>query len=168
MRRFIVCCLPTAHCSPPLLTVAAFTRHVPANMVQGAPEALGSRARLTKAVLIGTNLIGRTQQMADVFISYSSADKSAADAVCAALEANGTSCCIAPRDIVAGSYAAAIIRGIRASKMLVLIFSSHSNKSPQVEREIERAVSLDKVIYPLRIENVLPSEHLELFISAEQ
>ena len=106
--------------------------------------------------------------MADVFISYSSADKSAADAVCAALEANGTSCWIAPRDIVAGSYAAAIIRGIRASKMLVLIFSSHSNKSPQVEREIERAVSLDKVIYPLRIENVLPSEHLELFISAEQ
>lgn len=106
--------------------------------------------------------------MAEVFISYSSADKSAADAVCAALEADGTSCWIAPRDIVAGSYAAAIIRGIRASKMLVLIFSSHSNKSPQVEREIERAVSLNKVIYPLRIENILPSERLELFISAEQ
>jgi tetratricopeptide (TPR) repeat protein len=106
--------------------------------------------------------------MADVFISYSSADKTAADAVCASLENNGISCWIAPRDIVAGSYAAAIIRAIQASKLMVLILSSHSNKSPQVEREIERAVSRNKVIYPLRIENVLPSEDLELFVSSEQ
>ena len=106
--------------------------------------------------------------MADVFISYSSADKAAADAVCASLENNGVSCWIAPRDIVAGSYAAAIIRAIQASKLMVLILSSHSNKSPQVEREIERAVSRDKIIYPFRIENIMPSEDLELFISSEQ
>ena len=106
--------------------------------------------------------------MADVFISYSSVDRTIADAVCAALESNGVSCWIAPRDIRAGSYAAAIVGGINESKLVALIFSASSNKSPQVEREIERAVSKNKVIYPLRIENVLPAPDLELFISSEQ
>ncbi len=106
--------------------------------------------------------------MAEVFISYSSVDKAAADEVCEALERSEISCWIAPRDIGVGSYASAIIKGIQDCKLLVLIFSSHSNKSPQVEREIERAVSKDKTIYPLRIENVVPSPDLELFISSEQ
>jgi tetratricopeptide (TPR) repeat protein len=106
--------------------------------------------------------------MADVFISYSSVDRTIADAVCASLESNGVSCWIAPRDIPAGSYAAAIVKAINDSRLMVLVFSSSSNKSPQVEREIERAVSKNKAIYPLRIENVLPSPDLELFISSEQ
>ena len=38
----------------------------------------------------------------DVFISYSTADKTAADAVCAILEGNGVRCWIAPRDIMRG------------------------------------------------------------------
>jgi hypothetical protein len=38
----------------------------------------------------------------DVFISYSSLDKAVADAACAALEAYGIRCWIAPRDIVPG------------------------------------------------------------------
>ncbi len=104
----------------------------------------------------------------DVFISYSKDDKSTADEVCAALEANGISCWIAPRDIIAGSYSAAIIRAINASKLMVLILSSNANKSPHIRREVERAVSREKLIYPLRIEDVLPSEDLELFISSEQ
>lgn len=106
--------------------------------------------------------------MAEVFISYSSVDKTAADEVCEALERSDISCWIAPRNIGVGSYASAIIKGITDCQLMVLVFSSHSNKSPQVEREIERAVSKGKTIYPVRIENVVPSPDLELFISSEQ
>ncbi len=46
----------------------------------------------------------------DVFISYAIADKLTADAACAALEAEGIRCWIAPRDVLPGmDYAEAII-----------------------------------------------------------
>lgn len=40
--------------------------------------------------------------MIDVFISYSSKDKSVADAVCHVLEENKIACWISPRDVIAG------------------------------------------------------------------
>ncbi|PYI97443.1 MAG: hypothetical protein DME98_08235 [Verrucomicrobia bacterium] len=47
----------------------------------------------------------------DVFISYSSEDKLAADALCGALEAARIRCWIAPRDVVpARSYSGEITR----------------------------------------------------------
>jgi hypothetical protein len=103
----------------------------------------------------------------DVFISYSSRDHKIADAVCKALEKDGTKCWIAPRDIIGGTYSAAIVRAINSSKIMILILSSNANQSPQVAREVERAVSGGKIIYPFRIEPVKPSEDLELFISAQ-
>jgi len=49
----------------------------------------------------------------DAFISYSSKDKTAADAACAMLEAAGVRCWIAPRDVRPGlEYGAAIIEAI--------------------------------------------------------
>ena len=41
--------------------------------------------------------------MRDVFVSYATEDRSTAEAVCAALEASGLRCWIAPRDIHPGS-----------------------------------------------------------------
>ena len=76
----------------------------------------------------------------DVFISYSARDKATADAVCAALESANIRCWIAPRDVQAGrSFAGEITRGIRGSKAMVLIFSSGSNASDQVLREVQLA-----------------------------
>jgi len=47
----------------------------------------------------------------DVFISHSSVDKNAADAICHALEQSGVKCWIAPRDIQPGAnYGGEIIR----------------------------------------------------------
>ena len=47
-----------------------------------------------------------------VFISHSATDRDAAEAICAALEAAGLACWIAPRDIPAGTpWAAAIMAG---------------------------------------------------------
>jgi hypothetical protein len=103
----------------------------------------------------------------DVFISYSSKDKPTADAACAALESRGIRCWIAPRDVFPGEeYAASLVRALHESRVMVLVFSSGANRSPQVLREVERAVSRGVPILPLRIEDVPPSEAMEYYISS--
>jgi TIR domain-containing protein len=101
----------------------------------------------------------------DAFISYASAGKTAADAACAVLEAAGIRCWVAPRDISPGrEYAAAIIDAIDQCRVMVLIFSSSANDSPQVRREIERAASKGVAIMPVRIEKVAPTKSMEYFL----
>jgi hypothetical protein len=103
----------------------------------------------------------------DVFISYSQPDCDCASELVAQLEAGGVGCWIAPRDITPGSdWAAAIIEAISNARIMVLVFSASSNASPQVRREVERAVHKQVRILPFRIENVLPSQSLEYFLSA--
>jgi DNA-binding beta-propeller fold protein YncE len=101
----------------------------------------------------------------DVFISYSHHDKPAADAVCATLEADGIRCWIAPRDVVPGQdWGEAIVDAIRSSRVMVLVFSQHANASPQIKREVERAVNAETVLIPFRIEDVAPERGLEYFL----
>src|SRR5438874_12753634 len=70
-----------------------------------------------------------------VFVSHSAKDKTAAAAICSTLEHQGVRCWIAPRDIVPGKeWGEAIIDGISGCRIMVLIFSGHSNQSPQVRR----------------------------------
>lgn len=77
----------------------------------------------------------------DVFISHSSADKRAADAACALLEARGIKCWIAPRDIRPGSdWGESIITAIEQARIMLLLLSKQANVSPQIRREVERAV----------------------------
>ena len=103
----------------------------------------------------------------DVFISYSSADKTVADAACATLESRKIRCWIAPRDVLPGmSYAEALIDAINRSRIMVLVFSASADGSPQVMREVERAVNKGIPIIPFRIENVMPSKAMEYFLSA--
>ncbi|HEX8643315.1 MAG TPA: toll/interleukin-1 receptor domain-containing protein [Allosphingosinicella sp.] len=102
----------------------------------------------------------------DVFISYSTKDKAVGHAVCARLEERGHRCWIAPRDILPGrEWGEAIIDGISGARALVLIFSGNANDSPQVRREVERAVGHGLPIIPFRIEDVAPAKSLEYFIS---
>ena len=102
----------------------------------------------------------------DVFISYSSKDKPTADATCAALEAKELRCWIAPRDIVPGAdWGESIIDGIAASRAFVLLLSANANLSPQIKREVERAVHAGLSIITMRIEDVQPSKSLEYFLS---
>lgn len=104
----------------------------------------------------------------DVFVSYAAADKRVADAVVAWLELRGIRCWMAPRDIAAGTtWGEAIVEGIEASQVMVLIFSSHANESPQLIREVERAVSHGISLIPFRIEDVNPAPGLGYFIGSE-
>ena len=103
----------------------------------------------------------------DAFISYCSEDKKVADAVCGTLEASKIRCWIAPRDVLPGrTWSSAIVDAIGDSAVMVVIFSRHSNGSPQVMREIERAVNKGVSIIPFRVEDVVPSKALEYFISS--
>lgn len=103
----------------------------------------------------------------DVFISYASQDKPAADAACATLEARGIRCWIAPRDILAGTgWGEAIVDAINQSQVMVLVFSSHANESPHIRREVDRAVTKGVPIIPVRIEDVVPAKALEYYMSS--
>jgi len=100
------------------------------------------------------------------FISFASENREKAEAICASLERRGFVCWIAPRDVLAGrEYADEIIGGIERSASVVLVLSEAANASVFVDREIERAFSKQKPIFPVRIEEVTPSPSLELFIS---
>ncbi|MBI1370643.1 MAG: TIR domain-containing protein [Planctomycetes bacterium] len=102
----------------------------------------------------------------DVFVSHSSLDKPTADAVVATLEARKIRCWIAPRDILPGAdWSESIVDAIHGSRVMVLVFSDHANASPQIKREVERAVNRSIPIIPMRIENVMPTKSLEYFIS---
>jgi hypothetical protein len=104
----------------------------------------------------------------DVFLSHSHVDKRHADAICHCLERAGVRCWVAPRDIrPSEDWAEAIINGMDQCRILLLIFSSSSNNSPQVRREVERAVNKGLTILPFRIEAVAPSKSLEYFISTQ-
>ena len=103
------------------------------------------------------------------FISYASEDEAVANTICAYLERNAVSCWIAPRDVRPGAeYASEIIDGIKTSAVFVLVLSEHANTSEFVKREVERAVSKGKPIFPVRVREVAPSKSLELFISSAE
>ena len=102
----------------------------------------------------------------DVFISHSTSDKAVSDAVCAALENAGIRCWVAPRDVQPGrSFAGEITRAIQQSKVMVLIFSAHSNNSEQVLREVQLATNAHLHIVQFRIEDVVLNDDLKYFLS---
>ena len=104
----------------------------------------------------------------EVFISYSQPDYDCAMELVARVESEGVNCWIAPRDIApSADWAAEIIDAISNSRVMILVFSARSNDSPQVRREVERAVHKQVSILPFRIENVPLSKSLEYFLSSQ-
>jgi hypothetical protein len=102
----------------------------------------------------------------DAFISHSSLDKPVADAVCAALENAAIRCWIAPRDVQPGRpFAGEITRAIERSRVIVLIFSAHSNGSDQVRRELDLAGNSHLHIVQFRIEDLVPNDDLRFYLS---
>src|SRR5438093_3034823 len=102
----------------------------------------------------------------DVFISYSTRNTDTAQAICSTLETAGLSCWIAPRNILPGqTWSEAIIDGINGSEVLVLLYTSASNASPQVLREVERAVSKRLGLIAVRLQDVAPSKAMEYLVS---
>jgi flagellar basal body-associated protein FliL len=105
----------------------------------------------------------------DVFISHSAQDKKVAETICGALEEDGIRCWVAPRDVRPGkSFPGEITRAIQQSKVMLLIFSKHSNSSEQVLREVQLGVDCHVPIVRLRIEDITLSDDLRYYLSTPQ
>ena len=89
----------------------------------------------------------------DVFISYSSQNKEAAQAICHALEQNEIRCWMAPRDIPYGAqYGDVIDDAIKACKVVVVLFSETAASSQWVNGELNVAFEEQKTIIPFRLD----------------
>jgi len=91
-----------------------------------------------------------------VFLSYSTIDREAANAILTSLERSGILCWIAPRDVHQGeAQEDAIIRGISNCKVVLCLLSSSSNKSRQVQQEIHYAFEMNpKPVVPVRLQDI--------------
>jgi hypothetical protein len=103
----------------------------------------------------------------DIFISHSSKDRKLAIALCHYMETRGLRCWMAPRDIHGGTdYAEALVKAIKASKIMVVVFTSSSNNSKPVRNEVERAFHHQLIIIPFRTQDIIPEQSFEYFLSA--
>ena len=100
-----------------------------------------------------------------VFVSYSSPDKAKADAIREALEEENISCWIAPRDLSAGAqWGAGIVDAIKECEAVAVVFSDAANRSPQVAREMELAVSNRRPLIPIRVADAMPTDDMQYFL----
>lgn len=89
----------------------------------------------------------------DVFISYSSQDMVAAQAICHVLEQNEIRCWMAPRNIPPGSdYGDVIDEAIKSCKVVVILYSEKAAASPWVTGELNVAFEEQKTIIPFRLD----------------
>ena len=58
----------------------------------------------------------------------------------------------------------AIMRGITACRVFVLVFSENANVSGHVRREVAKAFSVGLQVIPFRIEDTLPQSSLSYFL----
>src|SRR5213076_2260882 len=117
------------------------------------PRAVSDDARLERAV----------------FISYATADRKEALAVCKALEGRGTRCWISTRDVAPGeNYQEAIVRSLRYARAMVLVFSDAANNSDEIKKELSLASRYHVPVMALRIEDVEPSDAFAYELSTRQ
>jgi hypothetical protein len=96
---------------------------------------------------------------APIFISYSSKDQDIAETIYQALEARGLDCWIACRNVNAGeNFQEAIVRALRAAKVMVLVFTSNANNSDEIKKELVLAGRHHVTVVPVRVEDVVPND----------
>lgn len=104
-----------------------------------------------------------------VFVSYASADRKEALAVCKAIERRGVKCWISCRDVEPGeNYQEAIVAAIEAAQAMVLVFSEAANNSNEIKKELSLASRFGVTVIALRIEDVEPSKAFAYELSTRQ
>lgn len=102
-----------------------------------------------------------------VFISYSSADEQISASAKLSLESKGLRCWRAPESINPGEvWENAITQAITRSSGIILIWSSRSQASLQVARELSLAARSGKKIIPFRIEEVEPEGTFAYYLTS--
>lgn len=89
------------------------------------------------------------------FISHHSSQEQTARHLKTVLERNGIQGWMAPDDIEPGvAFDQAIVEQVRRSDLIVLLFCARSDQSRHVKRELMMAEDNDKLIYPVRLEDI--------------
>jgi tetratricopeptide (TPR) repeat protein len=111
----------------------------------------------------------REARSSPVFVSYATADRKQALAVCRALEQRGTKCWIASRDVAPGeNYQESIVRSLRGAPAMVLVFSEAANNSEEIKKELSLASRFNVPVVALRIADVEPSDAFAYELSTRQ
>ena len=109
------------------------------------------------------------RQERPAFVSYATADRKEALSVCKAIERRGVKCWISTRDVKPGeNYQEAIVRSIRDSRAMVLVFSDAANNSDEIKKELSLASRYRVPVMALRIEDVEPSDAFAYELSTRQ
>lgn len=104
--------------------------------------------------------------MGYVFISYSTKHQQAADAIKDLFNRNGIKTWMAPYDIPGGfEYAAVINDALKDCSCLAFIFTDAAQNSRWVRKELERAINYNKVIIPIKLEDVEMNSAIEFYLS---
>src|SRR3954469_7239886 len=129
-----------------------------------APPAKGRAVNEAGPVISDESRVSRP-----VFISYATADRKEALAVCKAIERRGLDCWISTRDVQPGeNYQEAIVRSLRGSRAMVLVFSEAANNSDEIKKELSLASRYHVPVMALRIEDVEPSDAFAYELSTRQ
>ncbi|HLY56843.1 MAG TPA: TIR domain-containing protein [Stellaceae bacterium] len=97
--------------------------------------------------------------VAPVFISHASRDRAVAASLCEGLEQRGVACWISSRDIVPGeNFQEAIVKALRAARVMVLVFTSSANNSDEIKKELALASQGRIAVIPVRVEDVAPND----------
>lgn len=107
--------------------------------------------------------------MGRIFISYSTQDAGFAEKLRSFLLRDKIDVWMAPYSITPGKeFAEEIVHGIQESELFLLLLSKASNDSPHVLREVSMAVTQNKKIISLRIEDVKPSLSMAYYLESIQ
>ncbi len=89
-----------------------------------------------------------------LFISYSSKDYETAMKIREFLEDNGIRCWMAPASILGGmDYSEVIVDAIERSSGVVLVLTDNSQESKWVPKELDIAITADKIIIPVHTDS---------------
>jgi hypothetical protein len=105
----------------------------------------------------------------DVFICFSSKDEEIARRVVQFLEARAVRCWISARDVEPGqNYQESIVHALEAARIIVFLFSEHSNQSGEIKKELSLGASSKIAVIPLRLSNINPSGALRYELATTQ
>ena len=104
-----------------------------------------------------------------VFISFSSRDQKVAEMICTRVERAGIGCWVSYRDVQPGeNYQEAIVAAIQGARVFVLVFSTNSNESQEVHKELSLASAFKAHVIPVRIANTHPKGALAYELATRQ
>ncbi|HUC17920.1 MAG TPA: TIR domain-containing protein [Acetobacteraceae bacterium] len=104
-----------------------------------------------------------------IFLSHASQDWRTAETLCATIESRGFRCWIARRDIRPGeNFQTAIVRAIRKSWIVLLVFTENTNRAEGIKKELALASQNKLPVIPLRMEEIMPDDALAFELVTRQ